>query len=337
MSIQVVISGLGQHSALGQGMKFLKDGLDHLVQPNMVTQKILTVEGEKEITTYKAQDVLLPSHVPDGVARRMSRISRMCFAAVNEALIDAFGEDFKSKTQSTRIGLIVGTGFGPLDLTRIYKSRVHLEGPTGASPTLFANSIQNSTASHLSIAFGLQGPTSTVMTMEQTTVGSFRTAYDWIRQDIVDHVVVVVADEVAEFHAYAVAHYPIVKKLEPESNEYSLVLGEGAVGFVLSRSEAVPIQKKYAQIADVQLYTEERPAVERAFVGCYGRSQQWTQHSNWLGKLKNIKCHSELYGSLVVGLAFEVAIAAMKVSEDHLPTACVQITDHEEAQTLVLR
>jgi hypothetical protein len=44
----------------------------------------------------------------------------------------------------------------------------------------------------------------------------------------------------------------------------------------------------------------------------------------------------ELFGSFVTGSAIEAAIAALRVSRDGLRTACVQLTDHGEAQAIVL-
>jgi 3-oxoacyl-[acyl-carrier-protein] synthase III len=217
----------------------------------------------------------------------------------------------------------------------VFQQSLAKNGAIGASPTLFAGSVQNSIAAQLSLTFDIQGPTSTVMTMEQTAINSFGLARDWLLQDRADHVLVVLGDDICAFNAYAMAHLPPSPLLNPKSDECTSQIGEGAVGFVLSRADLV--QKKYCEVSDVQLWAETPPATPRTLVASYGGFQQSSRNRQWLGATAKPEQHAPLYGSMVAGLAFEIAIAALKVSEDHLPTACVQITDHGEAQSLVLR
>ncbi len=200
--MKVYVAGLGQISPVGQGMASLKSALQ--------TRSIPEV--------YKVPEVNMPNTLPESVKRRMSRISKMFFASVSEAI-----EDSKINLRGPGTGLVIGSAFCSLDLAIALERKYILEGPPGVSPTLFAGSVQNSVASHLSISFGIEGPCSTVVSMERTTEGALRLAYDWITQSVVDHVIVAVGDEVSEFHTYA----------GPRGN---LPLGEGVAAFVLSHT-----------------------------------------------------------------------------------------------------
>jgi hypothetical protein len=212
-----------------------------------------------------------------------------------------------------------------------------LDGAAASSPTLFASSVHNSMAAHLSISCGLRGPTCTVTTMEQSTIGAFRVAVDWIGNDSADHVVLAIGDEAIEFHPYVVAHKPeIPRELDPRAAGCTVVVGEGVAVFLLSREGALGTSG-ICGIEDVQLCPERCPDVPRVSAAAFGAAGQWSRYQQWIGRPSDdIDCHAQLFGSFVTGAAIETAIAALRVSRDGLRTACVQLTDRGEAQALVL-
>lgn len=207
--------------------------------PEIQIREVTTASGKKIVRTLQVPEPQLPAEIPDSIKRRMSRLAKMYFATLFEAVDDAFGVERKVlRTQPERVGLVVGTVFGNLNSANDYFHRIQVDGAAGASPTLFAGSIHNSLASQLSIALGNRGPTSTTSTMNETVLGAFRVAWDWLSEEVVDHVVVVIGEEVSDFHLYAVAHL-----------ENPPVLGEGVVAFVLSRN---PLNKNYGRLVDVK-------------------------------------------------------------------------------------
>lgn len=298
----------------------------------------MTRDGEKEISVYQAPEVNLPSEIPESIKRRMARLAKMSFASTLEAVEESFGKDRSEINRApTRIGIVVGTAFGSLDLANAYQKRVILEGAAGASPSLFSGSVQNAIASQLSISFGVQGPTSTVTTMDSTTMGSFRLAYDWLVQGVCDHVILAIGDELSDFHCYGMADLglPQAREFDPKSDRRTASAGEGIASFVLSREDAVRTQKIYCEISEIQLRANFRPPVERHFAGCFGALHQWSRHKKWLG-IEPL-CHAQLYGSMITGAAFEVSIAALQTSTDRRSSACTQITSHDEASYLTLK
>ena len=200
-----------------------------------------------------------------------------------------------------RTGLVVGTAFGFLDLANTYQKRIVKDGPAGASPSLFAASIHNSLAAQLTLTFNIRGPNSTVSTMEQTSISAFRLAYDWIQHELVDRVIVCLGDELSEFHVYWLAHQGL-----------DFRAGEGAMTFVLERQDRA--SKIYAQISAPQLSDVDIPA---------GLSV----------------CHSrpDIYGTLPIGNAFEMALAALSVERDGKAIACIQKTPGLAHQSIIFK
>ena len=112
--------------------------------------------------------------------------------------------------------------------------------------------------------------------------------------------------------------------------------GEGVAVFVLSRDGTLG-KSGTCRIEDVQLCPERCPDVPRVSVAAFGAAGQWARYQRWIGRPGDeIDCHAQFFGSFVTGSAIETAIAALRVSRDGLRTACVQLTDHGEAQALVL-
>ena len=292
----VFVSGLGQISASGQGVKSLMAAVAEKRKPSARTETWDTRLGSKSVSFFDVPEVEMPSNLPESVKRRMSRFSKMCFASVGEAIEDAKLK-CSWKFPPERTGLIIGSAYCSLDLANLFEKKVQLEGPSGASPSLFASSVQNSIASHLSISFGIQGPCSTVVTMEQTVVGTLRLAYDWLKQDLVDCVVVAIGDEISEHMRYATAH-----------KENSAVLGEGVVSFVLTRQD---FEKSYAEIKEIGF--------------------------TWLSDdQKSSDKYQEYYGEMVTGPAFEIAISAFNVPVRPRENLISQLTDHGEIGWVIL-
>ncbi|MGZ3722942.1 MAG: beta-ketoacyl synthase N-terminal-like domain-containing protein [Bdellovibrionales bacterium] len=297
--IPVVISGLGHCSALGQGTDSMRmawlDGAT--TQPSIET--VMTAKGAVAVPVLRVPPINFPKLVPEAVERRMSRFSKICFVTLAEALADA-GKREDEDTQ--RVGLIVGTAFGSLNLALTYQNRIFKDGASGASPSLFAASIHNSLASQLTLAFGIRGPNSTVSTMEQTAISSLRLAYDWIQDGIVDRVAVAVGDELSEYHLYHLAH--------AQCPNYA---GEGMVSFVVEREDLA--RKKYARMNAPDLVGENKIKSVKIF---------------------SAKEHAHLYGHMVASAGFEIALAALSVERDASSVTCKQASSQLSHQSVEL-
>jgi 3-oxoacyl-(acyl-carrier-protein) synthase len=286
--IPIVISGIGHCSAAGLGVDPLRRTWLDGARVEATRETVRTERGETTVLVLRAPALTLPPRtVPEAVERRMSRLAKMCFVTAAEALADA-----APLQDPQRTGVVVGSAFGSLNLANAYQKRILQDGAAGASPTLFAASIHNSIAAQLTLAFGLRGPNSTVSTMEQTAIGALHLAYDWIQQDIVDRVVLVLGDELSEYHLYYFANLPGARPA-----------GEGMIALILEREDLAA--KKYARIEAPHLTSSD--ARGKIFSCDEGRGT-----------------HAAIYGSMLMGGAFEMALAALSVERGGGPVTCVQ-------------
>lgn len=108
--------------------------------------------------TYLAPDGFDKDLVPAGQRRRMSRLSRLAYAATSLALEDGRiqGEDLSGTA------LVFGTGLGEMQVTREFLETMAERGPLLASPALFQNSVHNAAASYIAMGLRMTGPAVTV-------------------------------------------------------------------------------------------------------------------------------------------------------------------------------
>ena len=95
-------------------------------------------------------------------ARRMDRFTQFTIAAAKMALDDS-GIDLE-KADKSRIGSFVGSGIGGMDTLHEQYKNLFEKGPNRVSPFFIPMMIANMAAGQVSIAFGLQGPSSCVVT-----------------------------------------------------------------------------------------------------------------------------------------------------------------------------
>ena len=95
-------------------------------------------------------------------ARRMDRFTQFAIAASRMALTDS-GLDLEEEDRS-RIGAFVGSGIGGMDTLHEQYRTLFEKGPNRISPFFIPMMIANMAAGQVSIAFGLQGPSSCVVT-----------------------------------------------------------------------------------------------------------------------------------------------------------------------------
>jgi hypothetical protein len=294
--MKIVISGMGHCSAAGIGLEGLRKAwLDRApIHPEKIS--VETARGPEQVSCLRVPNIVLPGSVPEAVERRMSRFSKMGMAVLAEALSDA---RVTPQENPQRMGLAMGTAFGNFDTANKYQTRTLIEGPLGASPTLFASSVHNSVAAQLTQTFGIRGPSLTVMTMEQSALGALRLAYDWICMNSADRAAVLIGDELSEYHLYYSAHKNCARPI-----------GEGMHGFILEREELA--KKAYARVSFDQSPSGAAETYQAALDGT----------------------HSHFYGRMVTGAGFEMGLAALTVERRGDPVHCVQKCRRFPSQTV---
>jgi len=181
--------------------------------------------------------------LPPRLYRRMSRISRMTVAASIEAIDDS-GLDLDTLDRE-KIAIIVGTAYGASSHVEAFFVSLLQDGPRGAQPLLFPETVPNAPASHVAMYHGITGPNSTFCQNAISSETAIQYACNLLNQKIVDVALVAGAEELSEILYQC---HNAVGTLNPVSGEMGdigapltgsgLVLGEGAGVLVMERAEA---------------------------------------------------------------------------------------------------
>lgn len=237
----VVITGIGIVSALGSGRQLfweqcrqarsgIKPIADFLPGPYRCAMGAW-------VDDFDPRKYLKPA-----VYRRMSRLSRMAASASLEALQDSGLDMDRAQTAPDRIGLAVGTAHGSSASIDAFYLSLLAEGPRGAQPSYFPETVPNAPAGHISIILGITGPCAT---FGQNTI-SAENALDFARSllldDKADAVIVCGCDEISAtlFHCYDALGVMNKGEVGEDGRAQAqmgagLALGEGAGALVLER------------------------------------------------------------------------------------------------------
>ncbi len=161
MKRRVVVTGLGAVTPIG-----------NTVEEFWASVKKGTV-GIGEITKFDAADykVKLAAEVKNfdpkermdaKAARRMEPFSQFAVAAAKEAFEDA-GLDME-KEDAFRMGVIVGSGIGSLQVIEREYEKILTKGPSRVNPLMVPLMISNMAAGNISIQLGLRGKCTNVVT-----------------------------------------------------------------------------------------------------------------------------------------------------------------------------
>lgn len=143
----VAITGLGAFSRAGRG-------IHHLFSPDTETRHT-TPPGQLSLTTHP--------YVATRQLRRMDRISSFSLLAAGDALHDA-GLATKEGVYNEEIGVLFGTGLGPMEATEQFYTPVHDHGASAANPAIYPNLVYNAPAGVVATQLRVVGPTSTITT-----------------------------------------------------------------------------------------------------------------------------------------------------------------------------
>lgn len=311
------ILGIGSVSALGCGIETLREGLLSEKKPEISEKELITREGTKTLPVYSAAVEGLDRFIPRNKLRRIDPFLQMGLLSSYLALEES-GINIAEMEDKSRIGIVFGTGYGPLQTSFAFFDTLIDDGDKCASPTLFANSVHNSLVTNVSIALNIEGPCQTLTCFDMTTASVFSTASDWLEKGIVDYVLAGVGDEYCEVRGYAtlLSGYDKAKKFSPmDFNDCTFLPGEGFVTFLLGREE---MQKGYGKIDSVRSGRVEELHLSECdahFFAANGNSQTGPHYKQLQSNETPSLSYAPLYGGMPVGQGFDLAIAALSLRE----------------------
>lgn len=254
----IVITGIGVISPLGVGRESFWAGCRE------------ARSGIKKITAFDTDsfDCRIAGCIDDfdprefmspRVYRRMSRISRMAVAASLEALEDS-GLDLDTMDRE-RVAVILGTSYGSSSHVEDFYVSLLKEGPRGAQPFLFPETVPNAPASHIAMTHKVTGPNTTFCQNEISAESAILYARDLLTHNMADVVFAGGAEELSQmlFSCYdalgALCRAKVREdgSVQPEPGK-GLVLGEGAGILIMERDD-------HARARDARIYGRIRSGV----------------------------------------------------------------------------
>lgn len=129
--------------------------------------------------------------IPPMQLRRLDRPSRFAWVAAHQAFADA-GLD--PKPMGERVAVAVGSLTGGSEASEAFMRPYLGRGPEGASPLIFPNCVANAASGHLALAYGLKGPSATLVDRENATLAALEQASRWLRMGLADAALVIGTD-----------------------------------------------------------------------------------------------------------------------------------------------
>lgn len=231
------ILGIGTVFAGGRGVTALEAALAGGWRPPATVAS--PYDAGLRIPHYAvAPETLADPAAAGGVLRRADRFSRLAVLAARDALADA-----ALPSAAPRIGLVVGTAFGPHVTTFRFLDEILEHGDAGVSPTVFSHSVHNVAAAYAGMAAGLCGPAVTVTHFQFAFHHALLLAEAWLREGRCDLVLAGCVDELG-----AVLEWACARKLNLAADgrirpfgcgpAAPAVPGEGAAFFLLAPAGA---------------------------------------------------------------------------------------------------
>jgi 3-oxoacyl-[acyl-carrier-protein] synthase II len=177
--------------------------------------------------------------------RRIDRLGVFSVVASSIALKDA--GLVVSDENRNRIGIMFGTGVGPMESMENFSKPLIGEGPAAANPAIFPNTVYNAAAGQVAMATGAVGPTSTVTAGHGAGASALCYSYDLVATGQADAMVCLAADTLTDT---VIAGYRDLGLLGSEHR------GRGGIGLAEAGIALVLERLSSAQARGARIYGE---------------------------------------------------------------------------------
>jgi 3-oxoacyl-[acyl-carrier-protein] synthase II len=313
--MKLAIEGIGVVGGFGCGMESLAAAISNGSSP---TQRvpIKVPNGPLDMPAIIAETSKLDDFVNKRVLRRVDHYSRMALLGAHLALEDAG----KLEGDRSTMGIIIASGYGAGYTTFAFLDSSIYDGDNLSSPTFFSNSVQNAAAANISMMLGITGPDLSVSQFDMSVPSALITAKHWLEEERVDSILFGAVDEYCDVIGYCWQRYygdRATADHEIKPFEYDLqtaIPGEGAAFFLLTRAEGK--SSPYGYIESVAMSRCDRYPLKAAddtflFIGADGHKQCGGHYKEFIPENAQVASYTPIYGSLPVGPAFDMAIAAL--------------------------
>lgn len=318
--MEIFINGIGIVGGFGYGLSNLTAVVEEGVTP-IKESPADRLSGHSYGPAFLADTAYLENFVTKRSLRRIDHFSQLAVLGAYLALQDAGMPSLSEK----RTGLVVCSGYGATHTTFSFLDSIIDDGDVCASPTLFSNSVHNSAAGHITILLGLDGPCLTISQFEMSVPSGLLSTCRWLMEGRVEQVLFGAVDEYCNVLGYCWQRFfgeqnnGIMMPLSPDAQ--SALPGEGAAFFLLTKEKAA--SSGYGAVMDVHMGTLKDKDIlfpEQAvfFLGADGHKSCDKRYSAFIPQGSEVACYSPLYGSLPIGPAFDMAVAALSIKKSKI-------------------
>ncbi|MGA9534508.1 MAG: beta-ketoacyl synthase N-terminal-like domain-containing protein [Desulfobacterales bacterium] len=304
--MKATITGIGVVGGFGCGVSALEKAAAESTGIPAKTFKIRTTDVQADVSCFLADTTSLAAFVPRKALRRIDHFARLALLGSYLALADA-GLD---ENRRGRMGIVVATGYGSTCDTFDFLNTTLDEDDPCSSPIRFANSVHSAAAAHIAAFLGEHGPTLTINQYDMSVPLAFQTACQWLEEDRVDSVLVGGADEFSRAMGFYTQHLQPGRKSGPPPDDAitQSPVGEGSAFFVLEKDSEEPSSYAHVSSAGVTAMNGSPDAAPPGTKMIVNPDSRRTAPQRG-----NTECASfaHLYGSLPVGMAFDIAMAAI--------------------------
>ncbi len=163
--------------------------------------------------------------------RRAAVVTQYALVAAAEALKEA-GLDFTTY-DGKRVGVVCGVTHGALGYSCDFHKGFSTEGPLGASPVLFSDSVLNAPTGALSLAFGIKGPSHTLVGGPDVGVQAIEYGAELVKDGKVDVCLVASSEALNERIIEAYLKFG----LGADKGDDAPIFGEGAGAVIIERGK----------------------------------------------------------------------------------------------------
>lgn len=253
---RVVITGMGVVSPIGNTieefwnhLKEGKCGIDTL--PENLQLQDVKVKVAGIVKAFNPAPYIMPRE-----ARRLARFSQFAIYASKQALEMA---NFNMEEEDAeRVGVIIGSGIGALDIIEQETLKLHEKGAKRVSPLFVPMAITNMAAGNVSIYTGAKGVCSNIVTACATGTHSIGEAFRVLKQGIND--VMIAGGSEACITPLGIAGFNALTALSTteDPNRASIPFDKERNGFVLGEGAGILVMEtlEHAQKRGAKILAE---------------------------------------------------------------------------------
>lgn len=233
---EIVITGIGCLGVGGANINELFSTFE--LGKDCITE--INVSGKDYQSRYVGEfpEVSYKNFISSRILRRIDGVTKLAMVSGRQALSNS--ALVVTPTNTNRIGVIYGTGTGPLETIEDVSRSMIIGGTQGVNANIFPNTVLNAAPGQFSINNMLKGVTSTLSAGSISGLEAFIYATMLLKQNKADAIVVVTADEWNEALQVGNDKLGLLSHngAKPFSAEASgMILSQGSTAFVLERKK----------------------------------------------------------------------------------------------------